>query len=91
MIDTKSCSVLIIQLLKTDFMPDQFRRTAPAWAEPKSRSQVSVVGHSAAVFGGLSMTSPGLEQPLVLASSRDRITTTPSIMMNMMTIMIAIY
>lgn len=37
------------------------------------------------------LTSPALEQPLILASWRHRITTTPSIMMNMMTIMIAIY
>lgn len=54
------------------------------------RSQVSFAGRSAAVLG-LLVNEPSSGTAQVLASSRDRITTTPSIMMNMMTIMIAIY
>lgn len=44
-------------------------------------------GSSVAIIGSQPLS--GTAQ--VLASLRDRITTTPSIMMNMMTIMIAIY
>lgn len=56
----------------------------------KCRSQVGFADHSAAVLGIVD-TEPLSGTAQVLASLRDRITTTPSIMMDMMTIMIAIY
>lgn len=81
----------IIQVLKTDLMPNQdLDGTAQPGLSPKYRSRVSFAGHSAAVLGIVD-NEPSSGTAQVLASLRDRITTTPSIMMNIMTIMIAIY
>lgn len=56
-----------------------------------SNCHIWTLGPSSTIPGCHLQMSPCLEQPKVLASPRDRIITTPSIMMNMMTIMIAIY